>query len=189
MKRCSMLLALLAVFASLGQAAPRVDRQELIRALKSAVDGGEAGEFGARKHGYQDPARRGRGDVAVSIAGDDGVSALSANGRPGPFRILRTSNEVWINVGPPPFTIESADSVGVTAGSTVSGFTISGERLEGATGVEFAPPDGIEVNGFETSAAGVTMNLGVDSDAIVGQRMMSVVSPAGRSNWIPFEVQ
>jgi uncharacterized protein (TIGR03437 family) len=130
-------------------------------------------------------ALRGKGDVAVSISGDDGIAALS---KPGPVRIVRKSNEVIVNIGPPPFTIEDANASGAPAGSTRSGFTINGQGLATATGVEFAPPAGITVSGFQASASSVTMNLAIAPDAAAGQRMMSVVSAGGRSNWIVFEV-
>ena len=130
-------------------------------------------------------ALQGRGDVAVSISGDDGAAALS---KPGPVRIVRKSNEVTVNIGPLPFTIAGSSVSGGPAGSTRSGFAITGQGLGTATGVEFAPPQGITVGGFQASASSVMMNLAIARDAAVGQRMMSVVSASGRSNWIPFEV-
>jgi uncharacterized protein (TIGR03437 family) len=131
-------------------------------------------------------ALRGRGDVAVSISGEDGAAALS---KPGPVRIVRKSNEVTVNIGPPPFTIGSANASGVPKGSTRSGFAITGQGLATTTAVEFAPPQGITVSGFQASGSSVMMNLAIASDAAAGQRMMSVVSASGRSNWITFEVQ
>ena len=117
---------------------------------------------------------RGRGDVAVSISGDDSLAELRDQG---PVAIVRRSNEVIINVGPPPFTIERSTPDVAPAGSKLSGFLITGQGLGSASAVEFAPPQGIQAVGFRAVSSQVVMDLSIALDAVVGQRMMSVISP------------
>ena len=105
------------------------------------------------------------------------------------MRVERSSNAVTINVGPPPFELDTSQLLAATAGQTLNTLAVAGTELDNVTPVEFAPPEGITASNLQSSSTTVTLTLALEEGAAVGTRMMSLVSDLGRSNWIPFEVQ
>ena len=61
-------------------------------------------------------------------------------------------------------------------------FWVAGTNLAGVTGIQFQPPDGIEVSKIQTTQDTVYAVLTVSKDAALGKRAFIVTSPAGDSN-------
>ena len=117
--------------------------------------------------------------VDRALAGEgDVLASLMANDIP--------SNEVWLNIGPPPHGITSIDPPAVDTARTTE-VLISGSSLDGVNRIEFFPPEGIGVSGVSAAGSEVRAELTVSADAVLGTRMMSVVSGSGRSNPLPVE--
>lgn len=73
-------------------------------------------------------------------------------------------------------------------GQTISNFTITGENLAGVTAIEFTPSAGITVVNLRASETSVTAVVAIAAAATGGSRSVAVVSPAGRSSTLVFEV-
>lgn len=67
-------------------------------------------------------------------------------------------------------------------------FDIRGRRMAQATAVEFMPPDGLAFAQDSQSDAAIMGRLTVAEDAPLTPRVVSVLSPNGRSKWIPLTV-
>ena len=98
---------------------------------------------------------------------------------------------------PLPFTIRAAPAPRITsltpsagdAGQTITTLTVAGENLAGVTAIEFSPSTGITVANLRAAATSVTAQLAIAANATAGERQVSVVSPAGRSNAVAFAIR
>jgi uncharacterized protein (TIGR03437 family) len=103
----------------------------------------------------------------------------------------QTTNVVTINIGgpqPAPRIVAMQPDNGAQ-GRTVASLSITGVPLGGVTGLEFTPPDGVTVSNLKASPFGVTAQVAIAADAPLGLRTVTVISPAGRSNGLSFEVR
>ncbi len=105
----------------------------------------------------------------------------------------KSANTVTIRIGgtppPSPPRITALTQNSGQQGQVLSNLTVLGENLAGVTAVEFSPVAGITVTNVRASASAVLVNVAIAADAATGQRSVSVVSPIGRSNTLPFTVQ
>ncbi|MEP7363710.1 MAG: IPT/TIG domain-containing protein, partial [Acidobacteriota bacterium] len=67
-------------------------------------------------------------------------------------------------------------------------FTVTGTGLGSVTGIEFEPPAGVAVNSVRATATQVTAQVLVAGNAPINTRMVTVVTPTGRSNALPFQI-
>lgn len=103
----------------------------------------------------------------------------------------QTTNVVTINIGgpqPAPRIVAMQPDNGAQ-GRTVANLSITGVPLGGVTGLEFSPPDGVTVSNLKASPFGATAQVAIAADAPLGLRTVTVISPAGRSNGLSFEVR
>lgn len=120
-------------------------------------------------------ALAGRGEVSV---------ALTIDGK--------ASNTVTIHVAgvqPPAPRIHAVTPDAAAPGEILTAFTIAGQDLESVAQIEFSPVAGISVLNVLASATKVTAELRIAANASPGSRMLSVVSPTGRSNSLPFSIR
>jgi uncharacterized protein (TIGR03437 family) len=92
---------------------------------------------------------------------------------------------------PPPVLplISSVTPNTAETGTTIPNFTVRGDNLAGVTQLDFSPPSGITVSNLTVNNSTVTAQVMIAADATPGQRAVSVLSPAGRSNSVQFTIQ
>ncbi len=91
---------------------------------------------------------------------------------------------------PPPPTprLDTLSPAVERAGQTIASFTATGQDLASVTALEFSPATGITVSGLQAAAASVKAQVAIVGGAKTGVRALTVNSPGGRSNVLPFYV-
>ncbi|MDX1978848.1 MAG: hypothetical protein SFV51_01165 [Bryobacteraceae bacterium] len=101
------------------------------------------------------------------------------------------SNTVTISVGGPggqlPSSIRAVSPNRVPVGRSAT-IRIDGGGMAAVTAVEVEPSAGIVVSNLRNSETALTVDLQVSPDAETGNRQLSVISLAGRSNRVSFQV-
>jgi hypothetical protein len=72
--------------------------------------------------------------------------------------------------------------------STSTTLAITGTNLSGATAINFSPSTGTTITNIQSTSTQVTASLAIASDATIGTRTVSVTTPSGTSNSLPFTV-
>jgi uncharacterized protein (TIGR03437 family) len=118
--------------------------------------------------------------AAGAATGSRSVTVVSPAGR---------SNALSFTVrqGLPQITSVTPAS-GIT-GQSNGAINIAGQNLSGATAVEFSPSAGMTVSNLAATPTAVTAQVTISSSASIGTRTITVVTPAGRSNALNFEVK
>lgn len=119
---------------------------------------------------------------ADAVLGTRTMSVVSGAGRSNPVAL-----EIVPPAAPPPVITGLSPASG-SPGQTISSFTITGTDLGGVTSVAFTPPEGIAALNVSATPAAVTAELTIAPDAALGDRGVSVTSPAGTSNSAMFRV-
>jgi uncharacterized protein (TIGR03437 family) len=133
----------------------------------------------------------------TEYAGLDQINALlpvSLAGR-GDVPILVTvegqdANQLSVNIAsnPPPPAITSLNPSSGNVGDNGTTLTVSGSNLLGGQ-LQFAPPDGIQVNVTSVTATSITATLSIDVFAWTTSRSVTVTTDNGTSNKLTFTVK
>jgi len=115
-----------------------------------------------------------------AVAGERSVFAHSPNARSNPLPFT-------VRIGPPRISALTPN-VG-EAGQTIAALTMAGDNLADVTAIEFSPSAGITISSLRATPTSVTAQLVMAFGAATGERSVSVVAPAGRSNTLPFTVR
>jgi hypothetical protein len=87
--------------------------------------------------------------------------------------------------GQPQITL--IDPNGGLRGSAIS-LTIQGSNLSNASAINFSPSSGISISNLQSTSTQVTALATIDSGATLGNRQVSVTTPAGSSNTLAFSI-
>jgi hypothetical protein len=72
-------------------------------------------------------------------------------------------------------------------GSAIN-FSIQGSNLSNTSSINFSPSDGISISNLQSTAGEVTALLTINAGADLGTRQISVTTPSGTSNTLPFTI-
>jgi hypothetical protein len=72
-------------------------------------------------------------------------------------------------------------------GSAIN-FSIQGSNLSNTSSINFSPSDGVSISNLQSTAGGVTAMLTINAGANLGTRQISVTTPSGTSNTLPFTI-
>ncbi len=128
--------------------------------------------------------RDARVDVQLSRGSLDGYAAVVDN---------KTGDGVIVSLIPTQniasgAQITSLSTSGGQAGQTITNFTVIGSGLGNATGIRFSPSDGVTTANVRVTETSVTADLQIASNASPGNRLVSLMTPAGDSNTLAFSV-
>lgn len=101
---------------------------------------------------------------------------------------LGTSNTLPFTIRQATPQIASVNPAQGSQGQVIATFTITGQNLDGATAIAFAPPTGISVGNIVAGTTSVTAQLTIDASAPLGMRAVSVITPNGISNTVDFSI-
>jgi len=104
----------------------------------------------------------------------------------------RAANMAFLNFGGPiatqrPEILRVAPDV-LRPGESFPEYEVRGRNMGIASGVEVMPPAGVTFSQTMQSDAAINGRLTLADDAAFGPRLVSVLSPSGRSRWVPIEV-
>jgi hypothetical protein len=116
---------------------------------------------------------------------------IAADAVPGPRQLSVTTSNGTSNALPfeirVPVVIDSISPTSGEKGKTVD-LVIQGSNLNGATAVTFDPSFSITVSNIQSSSTQVTASVAISEFASSGVRQVSVTTPRGVSNKLPFTV-
>jgi trimeric autotransporter adhesin len=118
--------------------------------------------------------------AAGAATGSRSVSVVSPAGR---------SNALSFTVRQGVPQITSVTPANGITGQTSGAISITGQNLNGATAIEFSPSVGMTVSNLAATSTTVTAQVTISSSASIGARTITVVTPAGRSNALSYEVK
>jgi hypothetical protein len=125
--------------------------------------------------------------VLVTVASDAplGARQLVLAGMHQPYQFVGTSDRVL--VVPPAPQVASISPIAVTRGASAVAFTVRGQNLQNLQSLAVTPAAGITIGVATVSADGTTITtaLSIASDAALGDRLVTVTTPAGTSSATP----
>jgi uncharacterized protein (TIGR03437 family) len=158
-------------------------------AVRAAIGGVAAEVTGAVPQGQYPGLDQVNVRLPRSLAGKGEVNiALTVDGK--------AANTVTVRVGgtpppppPAPPSIATITPAFAFAGDTIPSLTLTGENLAAVTAIDFGDT-GFAVSDLRTTATSVAARVAIAADTQPAlSYLVSVLSPGGRSNRVPFEVQ